>query len=222
MDKNIKNKAEELIKDLIQKIDNNPYDAQAYYNLGVALNDAHSAEQAEELFKKALNIFANSKEKSSLMHYGLGNVYYTNSMYDKAIVEFKKVQFEKLKQDSMLMMAQAYYAQENYPQAMMYALTVSENTKHNVDAISLLASCFMATGDLINARKYYLKALEYDKDNVEVLFQLGVIELSLSGEADKYFNRVKNLDDEYYKKMQQRLADVQRFLMTQKKGKSDE
>ena len=53
MDKNIKNKAEELIKDLIQKIDNNPYDAQAYYNLGVALNDAHSAEQAEELFKKA-------------------------------------------------------------------------------------------------------------------------------------------------------------------------
>ena len=115
MDKNIKNKAEELIKDLIQKIDNNPYDAQAYYNLGVALNDAHSAEQAEELFKKALNIFANSKEKSSLMHYGLGNVYYTNSMYDKAIVEFKKVQSEKLKQDSMLMMAQAYYAQENYP-----------------------------------------------------------------------------------------------------------
>lgn len=222
MDKNIKNKAEELIKDLIQKIDNNPYDAQAYYNLGVALNDAHSSEQAEELFKKALNIFVNSKEKSSLMHYGLGNVYYTNSMYDKAIVEFKKVQSEKLKQDSMLMMAQAYYAQENYPQAMMYALTVSENTKHNVDAISLLASCFMATGDLINARKYYLKALEYDKDSAEVLFQLGVIELSLSGEADKYFNRVKNLDDEYYKKMQQRLVDVQRFLMTQKKGKSDE
>nr|WP_290440789.1 tetratricopeptide repeat protein [Ligilactobacillus salivarius] len=119
-------------------------------------------------------------------------------------------------------MAQAYYAQENYPQAMMYALTVSENTKHNVDAISLLASCFMATGDLINARKYYLKALEYDKDNVEILFQLGVIELSLSGEAGKYFDRVKNLDNEYYKKMQQRLADVQRFLMTQKKGKSDE
>ena len=222
MDKNIKNKAEELIKDLIQKIDNNPYDAQAYYNLGVALNDAHSSEQAEELFKKALNIFVNSKEKSSLMHYGLGNVYYTNSMYDKAIVEFKKVQSEKLKQDSMLMIAQAYYAQENYPQAMMYALTVSENTKHNVDAISLLASCFMATGDLTNARKYYLKALEYDKDNVEVLFQLGVIELSLSGEAGKYFDRVKNLDNEYYKKMQQRLADVQRFLMTQKKGKSDE
>ena len=132
MDKNIKNKAEELIKDLIQKIDNNPYDAQAYYNLGVTLNDAHSAEQAEELFEKALNIFANSKEKSSLMHYGLGNVYYTNSMYDKAIVEFKKVQSEKLKQDSMLMMAQAYYAQENYPQAMMYALTVSENTKEQI------------------------------------------------------------------------------------------
>ena len=73
MDKNIKNKAEELIKDLIQKIDNNPYDAQAYYNLGVTLNDAHSAEQAEELFEKALNIFANSKEKSSLIHFPIHN-----------------------------------------------------------------------------------------------------------------------------------------------------
>src|SRR5699024_7931129 len=108
MDNNIKNKAVALITDLIQKIDYSPDDAQAYYNLGVALNDAHSAEQAEELLKKALNIFAYSKEKSSIMYYGLGNVYYTNSMYDKAIVEFKKIQSEKLKQDSMLMMAQAY------------------------------------------------------------------------------------------------------------------
>ena len=64
------------IEKLIEKVDENPYDPQRYYALGCCLTELQSFEQAEELFKRALNVFEGQEDKQALLHYGLGNVFY--------------------------------------------------------------------------------------------------------------------------------------------------
>lgn len=56
-----KQQAQENIKRLIAEVDANPYDEHAYYNLGAYLTKLKSYPQAEELFKRALNVLKNSR-----------------------------------------------------------------------------------------------------------------------------------------------------------------
>ena len=85
-------KMQQVIQKLIAKIDADPYDQESYYALGTALTEEKSFTQAEELFKKALNALNDRAEKTELLHYGLGNVYYASELYDEAIAQFNLVQ----------------------------------------------------------------------------------------------------------------------------------
>ena len=49
--------AQVALKQLIAQVDKDPYNPEAYYQLGMALTEMKSYPQAEELFKKALNVF---------------------------------------------------------------------------------------------------------------------------------------------------------------------
>ena len=89
-------KMQQVIQKLIAKIDADPYDQESYYALGTALTEEKSFTQAEELFKKALNALNDRAEKTELLHYGLGNVYYASELYDEAIAQFNLVQDGKL------------------------------------------------------------------------------------------------------------------------------
>lgn len=59
----LEEKTKVKIEKLIEKVDENPYDPQRYYALGCYLTELQSFEQAEELFKRALNVFEGQEDK---------------------------------------------------------------------------------------------------------------------------------------------------------------
>lgn len=201
-------KNDRVIKRLIADLDKDPYDPKRYYDLGSMLTTIQSFQQAEELFLKGLNVFEKEPQKQELLHYGLGNVYYSTGLYAKATAEFSKVKDKKLNADALLMIAQGYFAQNQYQQAMVYALTASENSPNEPDAKSLLGNCFLATGDFRNAQKYYDQALSLKPNDVRVNFQRGLTALVQGQDADRFFTKVKKRDPQYFEKHKERLNDI--------------
>ncbi|WP_290034192.1 tetratricopeptide repeat protein [Ligilactobacillus cholophilus] len=206
-------KAEKLTHKLVKEIDENPYELSNYYELGTILTEMQSFPQAEELFKKALTIF-HEKDQQSKINYGLGNVYYCAGLYPEAIDAFQKVTDKELSGNAYLMIGQAFYAQNQYQQAMAFALTASEQLKNDIEPVKLLGDCFFALGDLNQAKEYYLKALSMNENDVHTNFQLGIIGFVKESQevGNLYFKKVKQLDPNYYKKMYSRLNDIEKAI----------
>lgn len=201
-------KDQQLLHQLIAAVDENPYDAHRYYDLGSLLVRLQNYPQAEELFLKALNIFMDDAGAQSLLHYGLGNVYYAAGMYEKAIPEFMAVKDHKLQADALLMTAQGYYAQGQYQQAMVFALTASEKAADQSSALSLLADCFLASGDFEQAKKYYEQVLKLLPSDVHANFQRGLIAEVQGQSSANYFAKVKQQDPKYLTEHQERLNEI--------------
>ena len=206
-------KAEKATHELIEAIDKDPYKVDNYYELSTILTEMQSFPQAEELLKKALTIFKADSEQS-LLHYGLGNVFYSAGLYKEAIQEFQNVKDETLKNQAYLMLSQTYYAQNQYQQALVFALTASEAMPQDKAPKILLADCFLATGDFEQAKHYYLEALKIDAQDKHTLFQLGVIAFTKESQTagEKYFQQVRKIDQNYYQKMMSRLSDLQKAI----------
>lgn len=211
--------AEKATHQLVKAIDRDPYNVDNYYQLGVILTEMQSFPQAEELLKRAITIFKKDQDKVDLLTYGLGNVYYTAGLYDNAISEFQKVSNPSLKSDAYLMIGQSKYAQQDYQQAMVFALTASEQKPSGKSSKRLLADCFLALGQFKQAENFYQQVLQIDSKDLRALFQLGVVKLTLEGPqaANQYFNKVKQRDRDYFDRMSERLNDVQRFITRNQK-----
>lgn len=207
--------ADTILHELIDKIDQNPYEPQGYYNLGTFLVTQKNYVQAEELFKRALNVFKDQPKQQQVLYYGLGNVYYESELYEQAIATFQKIQDIKLKGQAYLMLAQSYYAKKNYQQALAFALTASEEQQCFDESLNLVADCFLALGDFNQAQKYYQKILQKDINNVHANFHYGLCLVVLGKDPARYFERVKHQDLAYYQKMQQRLTDIQNLFKHQ-------
>ncbi|GET18115.1 tetratricopeptide repeat protein [Ligilactobacillus agilis] len=213
--------AQVALKQLIAQVDKDPYNPEAYYQLGMALTEMKSYPQAEELFKKALNVFEGQADKQALLHYGLGNVFYASEFYPEALKEFQAVKDSKLANEALLMLAQTNYAQKQYQSCVAFALTVFEQDATNTTALKLVADSLMALGSFAEAKQYYQKFLELSPANVEVLFSLGLVKLVLGEDAKGLFTKVKQSDAKYYAKMQTRLQEVEAFIKkTQPKDKA--
>lgn len=210
--------AEKATHQLVKAIDDDPYNVDNYYQLGVVLTEMQSFSQAEELLKRAINIFSKQKNKVDLLTYGLGNVYYTAGLYENAITEFQKINSSSLQYDAYLMIGQANYAHQNYQQAIAFALTANEKKPSDKEPKRLLADCFLALGQFKQAESFYQQVLRIDESDVRALFQLGVVKLTLEGPqaADHFFDKVRHLDYDYFDRMNERLGDVQRFIKSRK------
>lgn len=214
--------AEKTTHELVEAIDKDPYNAENYYQLSTILTEMQSFTQAEELLRKALTIF-DDKATQSLLHYGLGNVLYSSGLYPEAISEFQEVSDSKLQADAYLMIGQSYYAQNNYRQALAFALTASEKNSNLKDAQSLIGDCFFSLGDFKSARNYYQQVLKSDDNDVHVLFEMGIIEFIIGKREDgeQYFEKVKQIDKNYYQRMQSRLNDIQNLINSKDKQKDN-
>ena len=188
------------IEKLIEKVDENPYDPQRYYALGCCLTELQSFEQAEELFKRALNVFEGQEDKQALLHYGLGNVFYATGLFKEASVEFKMLNGSKYESDAMLMMAQTELSNGNYQRALAYALTAFEkgNNQTRLDSCIVLGDSFLALGCFDQACEYYDLYLKDRPNDKHAVFMRGVVETGLGKAPDAYFGRAKQLDKEYY------------------------
>ncbi|WP_282708908.1 tetratricopeptide repeat protein [Ligilactobacillus sp. Marseille-Q7487] len=211
-----KKTGEKVLTKLIAKVDENPYCPQAYYELGSFLVELKNYVQAEELFKRALNVFEKEPQKQEILHYGLGNVFYASELYPQAIQEFQYITDKNLKAQAYMMLAQTYYATKNYQQALAFALTASNTSTQALDAYKLMADCFLALGDFDQAQKYYHQVLSQKVDDVHANFYCGVCATVLGQDGQEYFTKVKQKDLKYYEKMHERLADIQNLLNTKK------
>lgn len=209
-------KLEAVIQKLIKKIDADPYNEENYYALGVALTEKKSFEQAEELFKRALNALKAQPQKLALLHYGLGNVYYESALYDEALKEFTQVKDSKLKAEAYLMLAQTYYAKGEQQKALAFVLTADE-LKASFATKRLLGDCLLALGNFANAKKAYEKALTFKENDANVNFQLGVLEVVLGADPKKYFEQAKKADPKLYERLQTRLGDIEKLMQNKKK-----
>lgn len=211
-------KMQQVIQKLIAKIDADPYDQESYYALGTALTEEKSFTQAEELFKKALNALNDRAEKTELLHYGLGNVYYASELYDEAIAQFNLVQDGKLQAQAYTMLAQSYYAKANYQKALVFALTASEKLR-SVTTLSLMGDCFLALGNFGPAKDYYQQALQLEPNDARINFQLGVIAVVNGADPTAYFDRAKQSDPKLYQRLKTRLNDVEQTMQATTKKK---
>lgn len=208
-------KKQDIVKDLIDKIDQNPQEAENYYALATVLVKQQSFDQAEELLVKARGLFKDS-HSVDLLTYGLGNVYYESGLYGKANVEFQTIKDAHLKKDANLMIAQGYYAQSQYKLAFAFGLTALEQNPHDADTNELMGDVNLALGDAPRAQKYYDAALE-NKNTAKLLFNRGVVEMTLTKKKTNiYFEQAKKIDKTYFESSKQRLIDIDKLLSESK------
>ncbi|WP_281164908.1 tetratricopeptide repeat protein [Liquorilactobacillus sicerae] len=209
------------IKKLIKAIDLKPKDPQQYYALGMLLTKAQQYTQAEELFKRAINFFKHQHLATDLLEYGLGNVLYSAGLYQKSLTVFQQVKSADLKNDAYLMIAQNYYAQENYQQALVFALTVSEQAKtQQADGWLLAGESLLALGNLKLAAKYFDQVLVNRPTNFQANFERGVIEMVWQQESERFFKQAKKSDPVKFAHQQERLADIERVLIAKQQGET--
>jgi len=215
-----KQKSEQMVHKLVQRIDTHPGDAEAYYELATVLVDLNSYAQAEELLMKALGLFATQPAVVEKLRYGLGNVYYAAEDYPKAIQQFDQLGAQ-WKGAGYLMMAQSYMANGDHKRALAFALTALTSQPNDEATLQVMAENLLALGNMDQAAEYYDRVLQLDAQNGRAHFDRGLVAMVLGQPYQDHFAQAKQLDPTYYEKGQQRLADIERFVQTQR-GKTDD
>lgn len=206
-----------LVHELIQKIDQDPHNAQNYYALATVLVKQQSFDQAEELLVKARGLFSDQPSQD-LLTYGLGNVYYATGLYERANATFQTVKDPQYRHDANLMIAQGYYAQSQYKLAFAFALTALEQHQQDPETNELMGDINLAMGEAQAAQKYYDVALK-NKNTAKLLFNRGVVEMTLTQQPDNdYFAKAKQIDPEFFIKAKQRLVDIDKLLHSSKEA----
>lgn len=212
-----KDEKQNLVHELIQKIDQDPHEVQNYYALATVLVNQQSFDQAEELLVKARGLFDDQASRD-LLTYGLGNVYYAAGLYERANTTFQTVKDPQYRHDANLMIAQGYFAQSQYKLAFAFALTALEQHQQDPETNELLGDINLAMGEAEAAQKYYDVALK-NKDTAKLLFNRGVVEMTLTKKPDNdYFVRAKQRDPEFFVKAKQRLVDIDKLLHSSKEA----
>ncbi|MGR3741950.1 tetratricopeptide repeat protein [Companilactobacillus sp. DQM5] len=164
-------------------------------------------QQAEELLLKSKNFFPNEKT----IDYNLGNIYYTQGEYNKAIDVFNSIKTN----DSMYMLAQCYQQLGDNNRALVYAITASENKNDEV-YLELVGDILLSLGNIKQAKDYYQKSADI-KENEKNTFNLALCLTVLNEkDAQKYFAVSKKINSKYYNDNIKRLDDIQKLISGKK------
>ncbi len=207
----------QLVHRLVTAIDEHPEKVNNYYDLGSLLTRLQSYEQAEELFMKALGIFEKKDDRDAinLLNYGLGNLYYTVGKVKSAIDYYNKIDDPKLKADSYLMLAQSYMKEKQYKQAVAYGLTALELRPGDAAINQVLGDSFLALGEFEQARGYYDEILKHHPGRADTQFNRGLVAMVLGEDYHNYLTQAQQLDPDFYKKSEKKIADIKNFLEQQ-------
>lgn len=209
-------KVDATIQDLIKKIDQNPNAWPAYNDLGVLLTQIGDYNSAEELVMKALGLFDQDATAKQALLYTLGNVYYSAAEYDRAVTYFQKIDDVTLKGDALIMLAQSFFAQQKYQQALVYGLTAHDILTTDITVLTLLGDICLALGEFQQADGYYADALSGDVESqtVAALFGRGLVALALGDEkqAHDYFKQVASQDRQFYDANRTRVDEIATVL----------
>ncbi|MFC6180124.1 tetratricopeptide repeat protein [Lactiplantibacillus daowaiensis] len=204
-----------LVHQLVTKIDQQPTNYHAYYDLAVLLTAGQDFEQAEELLMKALGQFEANPAAKDLLAYGLGNVYYQAEAYDKALPYYQQITDAKLQTDAYLMIAQALMAKKDYQHALVWAITAQEKRPQTADTNLLVADILLALGNNQQAYDFYQKAIQIDPTLGKAYFNAGLTAMVLGKPYADLFAQAQKFDAAYFKTHQQQLSDIEKMLAAQ-------
>lgn len=220
MTKPTKAEQQALVHQLVTKIDAEPANYQAYYELAVLLTAGQDFEQAEELLMKALGQFDQNVKARDLLTYALGNVYYQAGEYDRALPYYQQITDVKLKTDAYLMMAQSLMAKKDYQHALVWAITAKDQQPQAVDANLLVADILLALGNNQQAYDFYQDVIQLDHKNGHAYFNAGLTAMVLGQPYAALFAQAEKLDPTYFNQHQQQLSDIEKMLAAQKGDQS--
>lgn len=217
-----KNQSEQLVHRLVKAIDEEPNKFNNYYDLGSLLTRLNDYVQAEELFQKALGIFEKRGDQRAInfLQYGLGNLYYTVGKVDEAIKLYNKIDDDKLKADSYLMLAQSYMKKKQYKQAVAYGLTAYDLSAEDPEINQVLGDSMLALGEFEKAKQYYDQILRHHPGRADTQFNRGLVAMALDEPYQKYLAQAQQLDLDYYQKSEKKIAEIEHALQKLNKKQS--
>lgn len=203
----------QLVAKLIDRIDKNPDNYHNYYNLSVVLVELHDYDQAEELLLKSIKLFENNNNALNTFNFGLGNLYYILSDYNRAIAFLLRVTDKKLQIDSFQLLAQIYLQLKQYKRAISFANLVYEKKKNDPDILELLGDIYLSEGDFDKSIYFYKKALCFKKTaklylNMSLLYKLK----NNIDDSKVYIKKAKKLDISYVNRKINLINDLGEFL----------
>jgi tetratricopeptide (TPR) repeat protein len=210
-----KEKKQAVIKQLVEKLNQDNHQLDVILELSANLVSVGDLEQAEELLTRSLSIFPDNQD----LIYNLANVYYTADKFDRASELFDQLIAGGYGFEAYFMKAKTLDQQGQRTIAIAFALTAVEKAPHDVGTNELMADLLMANGDFNTAIGYYQLAIDI-KPQSKFYFNIAVCQMNLEQPYQEYLEKSKDLDEEYYLKHEQKLAEIQKFLT--KNGGNDD
>lgn len=207
MDKEIQNlydvgNIDRAIHLLIQKIDAHPKQIDNYLQLSTYLIEQGSPNQAQKLLEEAMHLVKKPQE----LFYNLAVCYYTQGDFDKALALLDKIPNDDL---TLYQKALVYLKLGQSQKALAFALTI----KHVDERVNeLLGDIWLSLGQTREAQDSYLK-IPADNRTAKIYFLIGVTLFAQDRtQAEKYFDRSKQMDKTYYQKARDQYAAILKML----------
>lgn len=187
---------------------------------GAILFKKQNYELAKNEFLKSIDL----DQKFLDPHKNLFNLNIKLKDYKSAIVNGENViKLDSIKSPlSYFNLALAYDLNNDFKKAIeLYKIVETSNFKEKRILFNNLAKCYLSSENIIEAKNYYLKALEFDQDDKVILNNLLILYLRI-GEKDKseyFYKKAKEVDENY---IEFRLNESEYFFLKNNHQKSIE
>ena len=224
-----------ILKEIIDHFNNNHLDKALYLceasnekkiahlitNIkGAILFKQQNYELAKNEFLKSIDL----DEKFLDPHKNLFNLNIKLRDYKSAIVNGENViKLDSTKNPlSYFNLALAYDLNNDFKKAIeLYKIVEASNFNEKRILFNNLAKCYLSSENIVEAKNYYLKALEFDQDDKVILNNLLILYLRI-GEKDKleyFYKKAKEVDENY---IEFRLNESEYFFLKNNHQKSIE
>lgn len=178
-----------------KKINDNPDNAENYYNLGVVCNDLNRYDEAIEAYKKAIELKNNYIEAQC----NLGVTYENLNKNNDAFDAFKNAVFiDSNNFGANFGLANVYRKIGNYDEAIKFYKKAIESKRNSYESYYNLGLAYEKANKLNEAEKSYKQAVEIKPDYDKALDKLVNIQI-LKADNEKVVNNYKkqteNLND---------------------------
>ncbi|MFN8244721.1 MAG: tetratricopeptide repeat protein [Ferruginibacter sp.] len=163
-------------------------DLSSLNNLAFTYQNKKMYTEAIATYKKALKI---DNEDADLW-FGLGEVYQEKQNYAKAVYYYDiAIQLDHKDGEAHFNKAFCFYRQGNQRGAQKILLSLLKKKNQNAGILNLLGISYFKSGDYALAKKYFLSALDIDKDFAEAWNNMGFLAIRTNSleEAERHLRK---------------------------------
>ena len=203
----------DILKEIINHFNNNHLDkaldlceANNEKKIAYLINNIKGAilfkQQKYELAKNEFLKSIDLDEKFLDPHKNLFNLNIKLKDYESAIINGKNViKLESTKNPlSYFNLALAYDLNNDFKKAIeFYKIVETSNLKEKKILFNNLAKCFLRNENILEAKNYYQRALEFDQNDKVILNNLLILFLRIGDEhnSEYFFKKAKEIDENY-------------------------